>query len=89
MIGKNFKKTSKISSEQFRFDYLTLDKYTITAVDLYNPKLSLEKNKLSFFSESFIEAGGRNFLYIPCLNDEKIHIDMFFKIIKNELLGWI
>jgi ferrochelatase len=40
-------------------------------------------------SESFIEAGGKNFLYIPCLNDEKIHIDMFFNIIKNELLGWI
>ena len=33
-----------------------MDKYTITAVDLYNPKLSLEKNKLSFFSESFIEV---------------------------------
>ena len=40
-------------------------------------------------SESFMEAGGKNFLYIPCLNDEKIHIDMFFNIIKNELLGWI
>ena len=40
-------------------------------------------------SESFIEAGGKNFLYIPCLNDEKIHIDMLFNIIKNELLGWI
>ncbi len=25
------------------------------AVDLYNPKLSLEKNKISFFSESFID----------------------------------
>ena len=44
------------SSEQFSFDYLAIDKYTITAVDLYNPKLSLEKNKLSFFSESFIEV---------------------------------
>ena len=43
------------SSEQFSFDYLAIDKYTITAVDLYNPKLSLEKNKLSFFSENFIE----------------------------------
>jgi len=36
-----------------------------------------------------MEAGGKNFLYIPCLNDEEIHIDMFFNIIKNELLGWI
>ena len=40
-------------------------------------------------SESFIEAGGKDFLYIPCLNDDKAHIDMFFKIIKKELLGWI
>ena len=40
-------------------------------------------------SESFIEAGGKDFLYIPCLNDDKAHIDMFFKIIKRELLGWI
>ena len=44
------------SSEQFSFDYLAFDKYTIMAVDLYNPKLSLEKNKLSFFSKSFIEV---------------------------------
>tara|TARA_Y100001968_G_C19439192_1_gene761556 strand:+ start:1628 stop:2665 length:1038 start_codon:yes stop_codon:yes gene_type:complete len=40
-------------------------------------------------SESFIEAGGRNFLYIPCLNDDQNHIDMFFNIIKRELLGWV
>ena len=40
-------------------------------------------------SESFMEAVGKNFLYIPCLIDEEIHIDMFFNIIKNELLGWI
>ena len=40
-------------------------------------------------SDSFIEAGGKDFLYIPCLNDDKAHIDMFFKIIKKELLGWI
>ena len=40
-------------------------------------------------SESFIEAGGKNFLYIPCLNDNKIHIDMFFNIVKKELSGWV
>ncbi len=43
------------SSNKFSFDYLAYDKYTVLAVDLYNPKLSLEKNKISFFSESFIE----------------------------------
>ena len=44
------------SSELFSFDYLAFDKYTIMAVDLYNPKLSLEKNKLSFLPESFISV---------------------------------
>ena len=43
------------SSDKFSFGYLAYDKYTLLAVDLYNPKLSLEKNKLSFFSENFIE----------------------------------
>ena len=43
------------SSDKFSFGYLAYDKYTVMAVDLYNPKLSLEKNKLSFFSENFIE----------------------------------
>mgnify|MGYP001160952256 FL=1 len=40
-------------------------------------------------SESFTEAGGKNFLYIPCLNHDKSHIDMLFNIMKKELLGWI
>jgi len=43
------------SSDKFSFDYLAYDKYTVLAVDLYNPKLSLEKNKISFSSENFIE----------------------------------
>ena len=43
------------SNDKFSFGYLAYDKYTVLAVDLYNPKLSLEKNKLSFFSENFIE----------------------------------
>ena len=43
------------SSDKFSFGYLAYDEYTVMAVDLYNPKLSLEKNKLSFFSENFIE----------------------------------
>ncbi|MDA9735777.1 Ig-like domain-containing domain [Candidatus Marinimicrobia bacterium] len=43
------------SNDKFSFGFLAYDKYTVLAVDLYNPKLSLEKNKLSFFSENFIE----------------------------------
>jgi ferrochelatase len=39
--------------------------------------------------ESFIEAGGEGFLYIPCLNDRGDHIDALAGIIENELLGWV
>ncbi|MDC3067667.1 ferrochelatase [Paracoccaceae bacterium] len=39
--------------------------------------------------ESFLEAGGKNFLYIPCLNDDQIHINLLFNILKNELKGWL
>ena len=39
--------------------------------------------------ESFEEAGGSEFLYIPCLNDEPSHIGALCKIIENNLSGWI
>jgi ferrochelatase len=39
--------------------------------------------------ESFQEAGGEDFMYIPCLNDTPDHIEMMMAIIKDELSGWI
>ncbi|MGB0960463.1 MAG: ferrochelatase [Halocynthiibacter sp.] len=39
--------------------------------------------------ESFEEAGGEHFAYIPCLNDEAPHIEALTGIIKNNLKGWI
>ena len=39
--------------------------------------------------ESFEEAGGDEFLYIPCLNDEPSHIGALCKIIDDNLSGWI
>ena len=39
--------------------------------------------------ESFEEAGGESFTYIPCLNDDALHIKMMTAIVKNELQGWI
>ena len=39
--------------------------------------------------EEFMEKGGKNFFYINCLNDTKPGIDMYKKIIKRELLGWV
>ena len=39
--------------------------------------------------EEFIEKGGHDFYYIKCLNDSEISINMYSKIIKRELSGWI
>ena len=64
------------SSDKFSFGYLAYDKYTVLAVDLYNPKQSFEKNKLSFFSDSFIELSkddtqNLNFFF----NTEEIEVE--------------
>jgi ferrochelatase len=39
--------------------------------------------------ESFEEAGGEQFTYIPCLNDEDDHIAMMMAILRNEMAGWV
>lgn len=39
--------------------------------------------------ESFEEAGGKNFTYIPCLNDRDDHIAALVGVIENELQGWV
>ncbi|MEM6617751.1 MAG: ferrochelatase [Pseudomonadota bacterium] len=39
--------------------------------------------------ESFEEAGGEEFTYIPCLNARPDHIDMMTQIVKRELGGWL
>ena len=39
--------------------------------------------------ESFEEAGGEEFTYIPCLNDTDDHMDMMVDIVSRELLGWV
>ncbi len=39
--------------------------------------------------ESFEEAGGERFTYIPCLNDDHAHIDLFLDIIEREGAGWL
>jgi ferrochelatase len=35
--------------------------------------------------EYFIEAGGENYDYIPCLNDDNDHINMMFDLIEENL----
>ncbi|SFC78391.1 ferrochelatase [Tropicimonas isoalkanivorans] len=39
--------------------------------------------------ESFEEAGGESFTYIPCLNDDSAHIAALSEIIATNLRGWI
>jgi ferrochelatase len=39
--------------------------------------------------ESFEDAGGKDFLYIPCLNDDAAHIAALTKVIEDNLSGWI
>ena len=40
-------------------------------------------------AESFSEAGGKDFLYIPCLNDRDDHIKALTNILEKELSGWL
>ncbi|MFP4275091.1 MAG: ferrochelatase [Paracoccaceae bacterium] len=39
--------------------------------------------------ESFEEAGGREFTYIPCLNDDPAHIAALSAVIQENLRGWL
>ncbi|WP_323777500.1 ferrochelatase [Leisingera sp.] len=39
--------------------------------------------------ESFMHAGGEDFLYIPCLNDDNDHIAALAAVIEQNLLGWL
>nr|WP_147126582.1 ferrochelatase [Shimia ponticola] len=39
--------------------------------------------------ESFEEAGGEEFTYIPCLNDDDAHIAALSQVIRENLGGWV
>ncbi|WP_380058627.1 ferrochelatase [Falsihalocynthiibacter sp. SS001] len=39
--------------------------------------------------EAFEEAGGENFTYIPCLNDDAPHIEALAEIVRENLAGWV
>ncbi|RMF36413.1 MAG: ferrochelatase, partial [Alphaproteobacteria bacterium] len=38
---------------------------------------------------AYMEAGGEEFTYIPCLNDQPDHIEMIAGIAERELQGWL
>ncbi len=37
----------------------------------------------------FLEAGGKHYSYIPCLNDEAAHVDMLAGLVGRHLQGWL
>lgn len=39
--------------------------------------------------ESFEEAGGEHFTYIPCLNDDDAHINALVQVAEENLVGWV
>lgn len=39
--------------------------------------------------ESFIEAGGTHFAYLPCLNDSPIGVEMLRDLLARDLAGWL
>ncbi len=39
--------------------------------------------------ESFLEAGGEEFTYIPCLNEDDAHIDLIEALVEREAAGWL
>ena len=39
--------------------------------------------------ESFEEAGGEQFTYIPCLNDDDAHIAALAEVVEENLKGWL
>ncbi|HHB81781.1 MAG TPA: ferrochelatase [Aliiroseovarius sp.] len=39
--------------------------------------------------ESFEEAGGEDFTYIPCLNDDPAHVEALSQIVEDNLKGWL
>lgn len=39
--------------------------------------------------ETFLEAGGENYAYIPCLNDSVEGMDMIESMVRRELSGWL
>jgi ferrochelatase len=39
--------------------------------------------------DEFLDNGGEEYTYIPCLNDAKSHIDYLADRIRYELSGWL
>jgi ferrochelatase len=39
--------------------------------------------------EAFLEHGGQNFTFVPCLNAADDHIALLADLVQRELAGWV
>ncbi|MFV0301753.1 MAG: ferrochelatase [Paracoccus sp. (in: a-proteobacteria)] len=39
--------------------------------------------------EAWLHAGGKDFTYIPCLNDDPAHIEVMMNVIRENIGGWV
>ena len=39
--------------------------------------------------EAYEHAGGKDFTYIPCLNDDDAHIDVLMAVVAENIGGWV
>ena len=64
----------------------------IAKLNLGDFQTFIKKKRIEINEEikaSFEEAGGNDFLYIPCLHEEPSHIGAICKIIEDNLSGWL
>jgi len=73
---------------------LTLNGKGITKIAIFAPGFSadcletLEEVAMEG-RETFLEHGGTDFAYLPCLNDTPVGIEMLYALVARELAGWV
>ena len=73
----NLQKTSNFLSSNIltSFQNKKVDRETLEELEVEN-------------REYFEKSGGEKYFYIPCLNENSMHIEMIEKIIKKHTQGW-
>ncbi len=39
--------------------------------------------------ETFLHAGGSDYRFIPCLNDDELHIELLRQLIQEQAVSWV
>ena len=64
----------------FVFLFYFFERFSISELTSYK---FIKENR-----EYFEKAGGKKYKYIPCLNDNSLHISMMVSLIKKHTHGW-